>query len=324
MNRFLRLSILALATAGVLTPAMAEDYPNKPVKLIVPFSPGAGTDATGRVVAEGLAKRFNQAVVVENKPGAGSAIGVDTVLKSTPDGYTLLYGTADGITVLPATNPKLPYKIPNDITFLARTFTMPFTIAVSNALPVKTWDEFVAYGKAHPGKLRYATSGVGTGGHLATVLLEDAIGVKMTHVPYKGVGQFIPDLLSGTVDVGLVTPPTINPHYTTGKVKVLAQTGNKKHMLLPNVPTLPELGLQKAVVEVWYGVMAPAGLPANLKTKLIGDLKAVVEDPDILAKLKKIGWVPDPMYGDDFRKFATDEMNVWMDVAKKGNIVVEQ
>ncbi len=238
--------------------------------------------------------------------------------------YGLLYGTADGITVLPAVKPTLPYKVPDDVLFLTRTFTMPFTIAVSNQLPVKTWAEFVAYAKANPGKVRYATSGVGTGGHLATALLEKTAGITMTHVPYKGVGQLIPDLLSGTVDLGLVTPPTINPHFTAGKVKVLAQTGNKKHLLLPNVPTFPELGLKDAVVEVWYGVMAPVGLPADVRDKLRKELSLVLKDPEVLEKLAKMGWIPDPMDGDAFKKFAVDELGVWRGVAKASNIVVTE
>ena len=242
---------LCLAAMWVAPPAFAQDYPNRPIKFIVPFSPGAGTDATGRIVAEGLAKRIGQPVVVENKPGAGSMIGIEYVVKSPPDGYTLLYGTADGITVLPAVSTKIPYRVPEDVLFLTRTFTMPFAIAVSPTLPVNTWAELIAYAKANPGRVRYATSGVGGGGHLATALLEKTAGVSMTHIPYKGVGQFIPDLLSGNVDVGLVTPPTINPHYSAGKVKVLAQSGTKRHALLPNVPTFAELNLKDAVVEVW-------------------------------------------------------------------------
>ena len=325
MKKLLQLSVVAsLAAAAMIVPALAQDYPNKPIKVIVPFSPGAGTDATGRVVAEGLSKRLNQAVVVENKPGAGSAIGVDAVLKSPADGYTLLYGTADGITVLPAVRKDIPYRVPEDVHFLARTFTMPFTIAVSNQLPVKDWAEFVAYAKANPGKVRYATSGVGTGGHLATALLEKTAGITMTHIPYKGVGQLIPDLLSGNVDLGLVTPPTINPHLTAGKVKVLAQTGNKKHLLLPNTPTFPELGLKAAVVEVWYGVMAPVGLPANVLDKLSKELPLVLKDPEVLEKLAKMGWIPDSIVGDEFKKFATDELGVWKDVAKASNIVVTE
>jgi tripartite-type tricarboxylate transporter receptor subunit TctC len=314
--------VLALAATGFCSPALAQDFPNRPIKFIVPFSPGAGTDATGRIVAEGLARRIGQPVVVENKPGAGSMIGIEYVVKSPPDGYTLLYGTADGITVLPAVSTKVPYRVPEDVLFLTRTFTMPFAIAVSPSLPVNTWDEFIAYAKANPGKVRYATSGIGGGGHLATALLEKTAGISMTHIPYKGVGQFIPDLLSGNVDVGLVTPPTINPHYTAGKVKVLAQSGTKRHALLPNVPTFVDLNLKDAVVEVWYGVMAPPGLPPAVRDKLKAELALVLKDPETLDRLAKAGWVPDSIDGDAFRQFAVNELGVWKGVAKAAKIEI--
>lgn len=314
--------VLGMVAIGAALPALAQDYPNRPIKFIVPFSPGAGTDATGRIVAEGLAKRIGQPVVVENKPGAGSMIGIEYVVKSPADGYTLLYGTADGITVLPAVSTKVPYRVPEDVLFLTRTFTMPFAIAVSPSLPVNTWDEFIAYAKANPGKVRYATSGIGGGGHLATALLEKTAGISMIHIPYKGVGQFIPDLLSGNVDVGLVTPPTINPHYTAGKVKVLAQSGTKRHALLPNVPTFGELNLKDAVVEVWYGVMAPAALPPGVRDKLRADLAATLKDPETLDRLAKVGWVPDSIDGDAFRQFAVDELGMWKGVAKAAKIEI--
>ncbi len=325
MRKLLQWSlVLGLAIAGAMPLALAQDYPNRPIRFIVPFSPGAGTDATGRIVAEGLSKRLGQPVIVENKAGAGSMIGIEYVLKSPADGYTLLYGTADGITVLPAVNPKVPYKVPDDLLFLTRTFTMPFAIAVSNSLPVNTWDEFIAYAKANPGKVTYATSGIGGGGHLATALLEKTAGISMTHVPYKGVGQFVPDLLSGTISVGLVTPPTINPHYAANKVKVLAQTGPTRHPLLPNVPTFVELNLKDAVVEVWYGVMAPAGLPANVREKLVRELALVLKDPEVLDRLNKAGWIPNPVEGDAFRKFAVDELGVWTSVAKASKIEITE
>lgn len=323
MKRVLQLAlVLGIATTGATLSALAQDYPNRPIKLIVPFSPGAGTDATGRIVADGLSKRLGQPVVVENKAGAGSMIGIEFVMKSPPDGYTLLYGTADGLTVLPAVSSKVPYKVPDDVLFLTRTFTMPFAIAVSNNLPVNTWAEFIAYAKANPGKVRYATSGIGGGGHLATALLEKTAGISMSHIPYKGVGQFIPDLLSGNVDVGLVTPPTINPHYTTSKVKVLAQSGPTKHPLLPNVPTFVDLNLSDAVVEVWYGVLAPAGLPANIREKLIKELALVLKDPEVLDRLSKAGWVPNSIEGDAFKRFAVDELGVWTNVAKAAKIEI--
>ena len=297
MKKFLPfLSALALVAAAGILPAQAQsDYPNKPIKLIVPFL-----------------------------PGAGSLIGVDFVLKGPPDGYTLLYGTADGTTVMPAVKKDMPYRVPEDFVFIARTFTMPFTISVSNQLPVKTFAEFVAYAKANPGKLRYGTSGVGGGAHLATALLEKASGTQLIHVPYKGNSQAVTDLLGGFIDLGLITPPTIYPHSSTGKVKVLAQSGLTRHALLPDVPTLKELGLPDATVEVWYGLMGPSTLPQPLVDKLRAEMQALLKDPVVLDRLKKAGWVPDPLYGDDFKKFVTDELKVWQEVAKTSKIEVKE
>lgn len=311
---------LALLAVGTILPASAQDFPNRPIRLIVPYSAGGGTDTTARLVAEGLAKRMGQPVIVENKPGAGSSIGTDYVIKSKPDGYTLLYGTGDAVTLLPAVNPKLPYKMPDDLVFLVRAFISPYTVAVSNSLPVNTWAEFLAYAKANPGKVRYATSGYGGGGHLATVLLEMHAGIEMTHIPYKGIAQLMPDLLSGNVDLGLVSPATITPYFNAGKVKVLAQISWKRHPALANIPTLAEVGLKEATVETWYGVMAPAGLPANVREKLQKELMEVLKDPDVNDRLSKLGWFPEPIVGESFKQFAVEEMKVWKDVVKAAKI----
>jgi tripartite-type tricarboxylate transporter receptor subunit TctC len=314
--------MLSLVAAGAILPASAQNFPDKPIRFIVPYSAGGGTDTTARVIAEGLAKRIGQSVVVENRPGGGSSIGTDYVIKSKADGYTLLYGTGDAVTVLPAINPKLPYKVPEDLIFLTRAFISPYTVAVSNSLPVNTWADFLAHAKANPGKIRYGTSGYGGGGHLATVLLEMHAGISMVHVPYKGIGQLMPDLLSGTVDLGLVSPATISPYYAAGKVKVVAQISHKRHPALSNIPTLAELGLKDATVETWYGLMAPAGLPANVREKLEKELTEVLKDPDVLEKLSKLGWFPDPIAGDRFKQFAVDEIKVWKDVAKAAKIEI--
>ena len=311
MKKILQWSVmLSLATVGAILPVRAQNFPDRPIRFIVPYSAGGGVDTTARVIAEGLTKRIGQSVVVENKPGGGSSLATDYVVKSRADGYTLLYGTGDATTLLPAVNPKLPYKMPDDLVFITRAFMSPYTVTVSNLLPVNTWAEFLAYAKANPGKIRYATSGFGGGGHLATVLLEMHAGISMVHVPYKGIGQLMPDLLSGTIDLGLVSPATISPHYNAGKVKVLAQVSHKRNPVLANIPTLGELGLKDATVETWYGIMAPAGLPANVREKLEKELAEVFKDPDVLQKLSKLGWIPDPLAGDAFQKFVLDELKL--------------
>ena len=320
-----RAAIIAYALVASLGGAYAQsgDYPNKPIRIIVPFAPGAGNDLLGRLTAENLTPRIGQTVYVENKPGAGSLIGVDLVAKAPADGYTLLWAASDGLSILPAIKAKMPYTVPNDFSFITRMAELPFAIVVSNNLPVNTMAEMLAYAKANPGQLRYGTSGIGGGPHMGSLLIEKVAGVQMTHVAYRGVGPAVNDLLGGHIDMALVTPPTIKAHADDKKVKVIATTGTTRHPLFPDVPTLTELGMKDATVVIWYGIMAPAGLPAPVLARLSKEIGEVVKDPAVNKRLDTLGYQISPLPGDGFKDFVMKDMEKWKELAKSANIVLE-
>jgi tripartite-type tricarboxylate transporter receptor subunit TctC len=315
---------LALWFAAGIFPAGAQDYPNRPVKLIVPFAAGAGSDFTARVLAESLSTRLGQPVVVDNRPGAGGAIGTDNVAKATPDGYTLLWAASDAITMLPAVKANLPYRVPGDFSYIAKFTQTGLTVAVSSKLPVSNMAEFVAYAKANPGKIRYGTAGVGGSTHLATLLFEKAAGIKMVAVHYKGVAASLQDLLGGHIDIALVAPPTIMPHLNSDKVRVIGITAPTRHPFVPNAPTMTELGVPKATAVPWYGVLGPAGLPAAVTERLRKDVAAAAASPEANEKLSKAGWVAAPLIGDDLEKFVVEEFRQWKEIADAEKIVIEE
>src|ERR1700712_4806135 len=258
---FRKLVIVAVAALGIVamqSAAVAQDYPAHPIRIVVPFPPGAGNDLLGRLMADKLSARLGQPVYVENKAGVGSQIGIDFVAKSRPDGYNLVLVASDGISILPATKPTIPYKVPDDFSYIARLLEIPNVVAISPALPVHTMAELIAYAKTHP--LKYGTSGIGSAPHVGMAMLEKAMGVQMLHVPYPGVAPAINAVMSGTVDLVLVTPPTLKPFTDAGNLRAIAITGPTRHPLFPDVPTLKEAGVPMSMV-VWYGIMAPAGVP---------------------------------------------------------------
>src|SRR5450755_280115 len=262
------LGFALLAAVGVAPPALAADYPTKPIRLIVPYPPGAGTDGTARIAAEALSSRLGQQVVVENKPGASGVIGSDYVAKSPPDGYTLLWTSTDSMTAVPALRSKMPYKVPDDFSYIAKVAETGMSLVVSTRIPVKSIPEFIAYAKAHPGKLSYGTSGIGGSPHLATLLFEKYTGIEMTHVPYKGVAPALTDLLGGQIDFALLTPITIVPFMGSDKMRVIGITAPTRHPMLPDAPTVKEAGIPQATATVWYGLFGPARLPPAVLERL--------------------------------------------------------
>jgi tripartite-type tricarboxylate transporter receptor subunit TctC len=265
-----------MATAALV--ALADDYPSRPIRVVVPFSPGGAVDGPMRIIAEEMAKSMSAQIVVDNKPGAGATIGADAVAKSPPDGYTLLL--ASQTNVISATlYSKLPYDPMADFVPISLIGREPGVLVVNPSLPAKTFREFVAYVKEQPGKINYASSGNGSGQHLFMALLASTMGLKMNHVPYRGSGQATTDLIAGTVQASIPGTAGMVGHIKAGKLRALAVTGARRSPQLPDVPTLIESGVPGYEAYVWMGLMAPRGTPAPIVDKLHREvLKALATD----------------------------------------------
>ena len=317
------ISAIAIAAWAAILPAGAQDYPNKPIRLIVPFLAGAGTDLSARVFADYLSPRLGQPVVVENKPGAGGALGAEYVAKSPADGYTLLWGEAGGVTIQPTIKPALGYKA-DDFTYIGKLVDTGMSYVISAKLPATNLAEFIAYAKANPGKLKYGTSGIGTSTHFASVLFEKVAGLQLTHVPYKGVAQSVTDLVGGHIEFGLVTPATIAAYRDSDKVRIIGISSPIRHPSLPNAPTAKEAGLEKATVVTWYGLLGPAKLPAAVTERLTKEVKAALADPVVKEKIEKINLQLVPVLGSDFEKLVRSETAQWKQIADSEKIVVKE
>lgn len=292
------------------------------MRLVVPYAPGGGGGFVARVVGDILSERFGQNVLVDNKPGAGSALGIDYVAKSKPDGYTFLFMTSDGISVLPAVKATVPYKVPEDFTFVAGLVTYSYAISAYSKLPYKTMAEMIAWAKANPGKVRYASSGVGSGTHLTGELMARAAGIEMVHVPFNGAGPAITAAVGGHVDLIIVTPSGVKPHIDAGSLTALATTDATRHANLPNTQTLVEAGLPQLNVTGYYGIMAPAGTPEPVLQRWRKELEAVGNDPRYIQRMAELGFTRAFLPGDAFKTFLVNDLNRWKGVAKSANIVV--
>lgn len=264
-----------VASAGALAAlapfhASAQDaWPARPVKMIVPFPPGGATDVMGRTAAKGLSERLGQAFVVENRAGAGGNVGTDAIAKASPDGYTIGVGPISSLAISPHLYPKLPFSVERDFTPITLIGTTPCLIVVHPSVPFDDLKGLVAYARANPGKLQYATSGIGTSNHLATELLQVTAGIKLSVVAYKGSSQIVADLLAGTVPMSMETSlSTTLQHIKAGKLKPIAITSPKRARQLPDVPTIAESGYPGFAVETWFGLVGPAGMPRPIVDKI--------------------------------------------------------
>ena len=302
--------------------AAAQDYPARPVKLIIPFAAGAGTDLTGRMVAAELGKRLHQQFVVENKPGAAGLLGTDLVAKSAPDGYTLLWTVSDGLSVLPAVK-ELPYKMPGDFAFIGSIAQQPYTVSVAAKSAFMTFADLVAYGKSHPGRLNYGSAGLGSAPHLTMAMIAAGAGIQMVHVPFPGLGPATNALLAGTVEVGLVIPVQAKQLIESGRLRGLATTGEKRSRILPDLPTLAEVGVNGSAV-ICYGLLAPAKTDGKIVDRLRQTLAGMMNDKTFTDRLYALGFEVRPLIGDAYRDFIAQDLEKWRAVAKAGNIKIEK
>jgi len=316
-SRRLPLLLLAATLIGLyLAAAKAQDYPNHPIRVVVPFSPGGAVDGPMRIVAQELSKRLGQQIVVDNRPGAGATIGTEVVAKAAPDGYTLLL--ASQTNAISATlYKKLSYDPIEDFAPISLIGREPGVLVVHPSLPVKTLEEFVAYAKERPGKVDYASSGNGSGQHLFMALLASMTGMKMNHVPYRGSGQATADLLGGQVQASIPGTAGMVGHIKAGKLRALAVTGAKRSPQLPDVPTVAESGVPGYEAYVWMGLLAPKGTPAPIIDKLQRELKEVLATNDVKTYMANAGIEIVASTPAEFATFFRAEKDLWAKVIRE-------
>jgi len=309
----------ALAFVLLTGSALAQSYPARPVTFIVPFAPGGGTDITARTVAAKLTQIWkSQSVVVENRGGAGGVIGVDVVAKAKPDGYTLLIANVGTQSINPTLYPKLPYNPGTAFAPVSLICELPFVLMASPKFAPGSVRELIAYAKANPDKVTYASSGSGGSPHLTAELFQLLTGTKMTHVPYKGGGPAMIDLMAGHVDILFASVLEGSGHIKAGKLKGLAVTHAKRNPALPDVPTISEAGVKGGESGSWIALLAPAGTPQSIIEKLNSDVKAVVADPEVREKLIGQGAVPQSTTPAELQKL------IDADLARYGKIIREK
>jgi tripartite-type tricarboxylate transporter receptor subunit TctC len=312
----------AVATLSLTAGVAAQDFPNRTIRLIVPFAPGGGTDSTARIAAEVLTQRMNNPVVAENKPGGGTGVAADYVAKSKNDGYTLFWATTDTFSVLPAVKKDLPFRVQDDFEYVAITSRFSGIIAVNSELPFKTVQEVVAYGKANPGKLRYSSAGVGGASHLSMALFAKASGIDLVHVPYQGSAPAMTSAIGGHVDLTVAAPSSIKPHTDSGKLRAIVSADSKRHFQFPDTPTLRESGIPVDIV-LYNGVLAPIGTPAPVIDRMRKELKALVDDPKVVERWRAIGYEASYVEGKEFKDAMAKDLATYTDVAKSFGISIE-
>ena len=315
--------LCSLMLAAAFPAAAAEPYPNKPIRLIVPYAAGGGTDVMARAFAQRLASALSVQIVVENRTGAGGNIAASAVAKAAPDGYTLFFGAAGPLAVNPALYDKLPFDPVKDFVPIGLVGLMPLFLTVPAALPVQTLKDLVALAKARPGQLNYASSGIGGTTHLAMEWLKSQTGISITHVPYKGTAAGVSDMIGGNIQVIFDAWPTTGPHVQSGKLKYLAVSTAKRSALEPHLPTVAESGLTGFDLYVWYGVMAPAGTPADIVAKLSGEAAKVMVLPDLKARFASLGMEPMTGTPEQFAEHLRAETAKWARIVRDSGAKAE-
>ncbi|HET6265425.1 MAG TPA: tripartite tricarboxylate transporter substrate binding protein [Usitatibacter sp.] len=322
MNRFARAAaVAALAFAGA---AFAQgNFPSRPVTITVGFAPGGGTDTAARVIAKKLSENIGQSVVVENRAGAGGNIAAQHVATAPPDGYTVHLTSVGPMSVAPAMQKNLAYDVKRDIAPITMAVVFPNLFIVHPGVPAKTLKEFVDLARRRKGELSYGSSGVGGAGHLSGELFKQAAGLDMVHVPYKGGGPAMTDLLGGRIDMYTAVPSTARPHVETNKVVALATTGLKRAAIMPDVPTVAESGYPGFEATNWYAFVTSSKVPKEIQEYWNRELVKVLKDPGVAAELSKHGLEPQPGTAQELARYIESETEKWARVVREANIKAE-
>ena len=316
-RRELLIALIALAWATQVTAAdSGQSYPNRPVRFIVPFAPGGSTDTLARTVGQKLGEALGEQVVVDNRSGGNGNIGTDLVAHAAPDGYTILLGYIANLAIGPSLYAKLPFDPVKDLAPVTQLAVAPNILVVHPSVPAKNFKEFIAYAKANPQKVNFASAAVASPGHLAGELLNHAAGIHMQHVPYKGSGQAVVDVVGGQVKVMVSGMSSVMPHIKAGRLRALAVTGAQRSPAVPDIPTIAESGFPKFEATAWYGVLVPARTPKAIVTRLHDEIVRALKMPDVKERLESVGFEIVGSTPEAFGAYIKSEIVKWAPVVK--------
>ena len=300
----------------------AQNYPTKPIRLIVPFAPGGGTDIIARLIGLDLTESMGQAVVIDNRGGSGGVVGVNLVAKADPDGYTMGLCSL-GFSYAPALYAKLPYDTEKDLAPISMVATQPFVYTVHPSLAANNMKELIALAKAKPGQIHFGSGGAGGAAHLGTELLKHMTGIDMTHVPYKGTGPALSAMIGGEIQIQLIGVSSVVPLFKSGRLRVLAVSGSKRSPALPDAPTVIESGLPGYVFDVWYGMLAPAKTPRTIVIRLNSEINRALKNPVVVQRFAAAGLDASGSTPEAFEKLIRSEIPKWRKVVAAANIKVD-
>jgi tripartite-type tricarboxylate transporter receptor subunit TctC len=318
-----RLAAACCLGLSLAAPAAAQDFPSQLIKWIVPYSAGGGSDVTARVVSNTMKDSLGQNIIIENKPGGGTIVGMQSLLTAKADGYTVATADSGTLAYNPSLYASLPYDIDKSFSYVGGLARMPLVLVTRQDLEVGSLADLLALARKQPGKLTYASAGAGSPHHVAMEMFQQETGTKLIHIPYKGAAPAVQDLLSGQVDLMMLDMPGGIAHMKGGKLRLLAVAMPERVQQLPDVPTMAEAGLAGFVAFAWQGLVAPAGTPPEALRRLDADLRKALESPAVRDKLTELGTVPMPMSGEEFGRYARSERDRWAKVIKAAGIKLD-
>ncbi len=318
-----RFALAAWFAFAAVAPAAAQQYPNRPIRLVVPFAPGGSADTLARTLGQKLTDALQQQVVVDNRSGANGNIGMEIVARAAPDGYTIVLGYIANLGIGPGLYARLPFDPIKDYAPVTQLASSPNILAAHPSLPVKSFRELIAYARANPGKLNYASASIASIGHLTGELLNRSAGIGMMHVPYKGSGQAVIDLLGGQVQMMFSGMSSVMPHIKAGKLRALAVTGAQRSPAVPDVPTIAESGFPGFEATAWYGVLAPARTPNSVISRLHDEIVRALMLPEVRERLNSVGFELVGSAPDQFAAFIKSEITKWTQVVRAAKISAE-